>query len=61
MKIEILDEAGQDLLDGFKFYESQSEGLGAYFLDSVTAGWKPTPPHTHRILIFRIGLSEPEA
>ena len=28
MKIEILDEAGQDLLEGFRFYEPQSEGLG---------------------------------
>lgn len=37
MKIEVLDEAGQDLLDGFQFYEAQSEGLGDYFLDSVMA------------------------
>ena len=37
MRIEVLDEAGQDLLDGFRFCESQSEGLGDYFVDSVTA------------------------
>jgi hypothetical protein len=35
MKIQILDEAQQDLADGFQFYESQAEGLGDYFLDSI--------------------------
>jgi plasmid stabilization system protein ParE len=35
MKVEILDEAQNDLLDGFRFYENQSEGLGDYFLDSL--------------------------
>ncbi|MFZ0449076.1 MAG: hypothetical protein WAL98_07510 [Desulfatiglandaceae bacterium] len=35
MKIELLDSAEKDLLDGFKFYEHQSRGLGAYFLDSL--------------------------
>ena len=35
MKIEILDEAEKDLVDGFAFYERQSKGLGDYFLDSI--------------------------
>lgn len=35
MKIQILASARQDLFDGFRFYEKQSEGLGAYFLDSL--------------------------
>ncbi|RJP80765.1 MAG: type II toxin-antitoxin system RelE/ParE family toxin [Desulfobacteraceae bacterium] len=35
MKIEILDSAEEDLIDGFKFYEDQSRGLGDYFLDSL--------------------------
>ena len=35
MKVRILDEAEQDLVDGFQFYESQSKGLGDYFLDSL--------------------------
>ena len=35
MKVEIIDEAEQDLVDGFWFYESQSGGLGDYFLDSL--------------------------
>ncbi len=35
MKVEILDAAQEDLLDGFRFYECQSEGLGDYFLDSL--------------------------
>jgi hypothetical protein len=28
MRVRILDEAEQDLLDGFSFYEAQGEGLG---------------------------------
>jgi hypothetical protein len=35
MKIQILDEAEQDLVDGFRFYEAQDEGLGDYFLNSI--------------------------
>ena len=35
MKIEILDAAEEDLIDGFKFYENQSKGLGDYFLDTI--------------------------
>lgn len=37
MKIQILEEAENDLIDGFSFYERQVPGLGAYFLDSVFA------------------------
>ncbi len=35
MRIEILDEAEKDLVDGFAFYERQSKELGDYFLDSI--------------------------
>jgi plasmid stabilization system protein ParE len=35
MKIKILGEAEQDLIDGFTFYEAQESGLGDYFLDSL--------------------------
>ncbi|OHD96773.1 MAG: hypothetical protein A3E21_03355 [Sulfurimonas sp. RIFCSPHIGHO2_12_FULL_36_9] len=35
MKIEILDEAEKDIAIGVHFYESQSEGLGKYFLNSI--------------------------
>ncbi len=28
MRIELLDEAEQDLVDGFAFYEGKSQGLG---------------------------------
>lgn len=35
MKIEILDEAQEDLIQGFRFYEGQEPGLGAYFLDCL--------------------------
>jgi plasmid stabilization system protein ParE len=32
MKLEILDQAEDDLIEGFHFYESQQAGLGSYFL-----------------------------
>ncbi len=35
MKIHILDQAEDDLVDGYNFYESQKQGVGAYFLDSL--------------------------
>jgi len=35
MRIEVLDEAEQDLVDGARFYEAQELGLGQYFLDSL--------------------------
>lgn len=37
MNIRILDEAQQDLIDGFQFYERKEAGLGGYFLDSLFA------------------------
>ncbi len=37
MRIEILERARQDFLEGFRFYEKQSEGVGRYFLDSMMA------------------------
>lgn len=35
MKIRILRPAERDLEEGYRFYESQSPGLGSYFLDSL--------------------------
>jgi hypothetical protein len=35
MRIRILESALQDLSAGRSFYESQAEGLGQYFLDSL--------------------------
>ncbi len=37
MTIEVLDDAKEDLVAGYHFYEEQSRGLGSYFLDSVFA------------------------
>jgi hypothetical protein len=37
MRIEVLDEAENDLVNGYAFYERQSQGLGQYFLDSLFA------------------------
>ena len=35
MNIKILSAASSDLVKGKKFYESQEEGIGAYFLDTL--------------------------
>ena len=35
MKVKILGSASRDLIDGYRFYEMQAEGVGAYFLDSL--------------------------
>jgi hypothetical protein len=35
VRIEILESARDDLVSGRAFYESQSVGLGDYFLDSL--------------------------
>lgn len=35
MRIEILDEAQEDLIEGFHFYEDREIGLGPYFLDCL--------------------------
>ncbi len=34
-KIRILTPARHDLVDGFRFYETQAEGIGRYFLDTL--------------------------
>ena len=36
-KMLILDEAEKDLVNGYRFYERQSFGLGDYFLDSLSS------------------------
>ena len=35
MKIHIVAQAEDDLVDGYNFYEDQAPGLGAYFLDCI--------------------------
>jgi hypothetical protein len=37
MRVEILDQADNDLIDGAHFYEDQESGLGSYFLSSLFA------------------------
>jgi hypothetical protein len=37
MRIEVLDQAQLDLIDGFHFYEDQEAGLGSYFLANLYA------------------------
>jgi hypothetical protein len=35
MRINILSVAEADLEEGYRFYESQADGLGTYFLDTL--------------------------
>jgi hypothetical protein len=35
VKVEILESARRDLVDGFYFYEKQADGIGSYFLESM--------------------------
>jgi len=35
MRVKILSIAEDDLEEGYRFYESQADGLGTYFLDSL--------------------------
>jgi hypothetical protein len=35
VRIEILDQAEDDLIEGFRFYEAQQSGLGSYFLTNL--------------------------
>jgi hypothetical protein len=37
MRVQILDTAEEDLVEGYWFYERQQPGLGAYFRDSIYA------------------------
>jgi len=37
MRIEILETAQRDLVEGFRFYEQQGVGLGSYFLNNLYA------------------------
>lgn len=37
MRIQILDEAEEDLVSGYCFYTGQAAGLGEYFLNSLYA------------------------
>ena len=37
MKIEVLDQAERDLIEGFHFYDEQRVGLGSYFLENLYA------------------------
>jgi len=63
MRLEILDQAGRDLVEGFRFYEDQGEGLGSYFLTNLyadidslyfSAGIHSKPyKHYHRLLSRR--------
>ena len=37
MRVQILDTAEEDLVEGYWFYEIQQPALGAYFLNSIYA------------------------
>jgi hypothetical protein len=35
VRLRILDLANADLMEGFRFYERQEEGVGSYFLETL--------------------------
>jgi hypothetical protein len=35
VRIEILDDVQEDLIEGFRFYEKREIGVGSYFLDCL--------------------------
>jgi len=37
MRLQILDLAKRDIIDGFQYYEGKEEGLGNYFLINIYA------------------------
>ncbi len=63
MRLEILDQAARDLVEGFWFYEEQGVGLGSYFLTNLYADIDSLYPsagihikpykHYHRLLSRR--------
>ena len=62
MKIQILEEAENDLIYGYRFYETRLEGLGDYFLNTLFsdidslrlyAGIHPIKYGFHRLLSRR--------
>lgn len=62
MNIEVHDDARQDLIGGFQFYDKQEPGLGNYFLDclfsdidslQLYAGIHPVVFSQHRCLSKR--------
>jgi hypothetical protein len=62
VRIEILDAAQEDLVNGYHFYQEQAPGLGSYFLDSLFsdidslvlyAGVHPIIYGSHRCLANR--------
>ena len=61
-RVIVLQEAAEDLERGIEFYESQKQGLGTYFLDSLlsdleslklSAGIHPLVFGLHRLLSRR--------
>lgn len=52
MKIQFLDVAKEDLVNGYYFYEQQMEGLGTYFLDSLFSDIDSIQIHAgiHRVI-----------
>ena len=62
MEIRLLEAAKEDLREGYRFYEAQSDGLGDYFLDCVQsdvrslviyAGIHAKADDFHRMLVKR--------
>jgi hypothetical protein len=53
MRIEILSEANEDLINGYHFYERQAPNLGSYFLDSLYSDIDSLLVYVHAVLDCR--------
>ncbi len=62
MRLEILEEAGDDLMEGWRFYERREAGLGQYFLTSLIADIESLrvfrPLLSKRYLVFQRAFSK---
>ena len=62
MRIEILPEARDDLIDGSRFYEHQAPGLGSYFRESILSDVDALAVHggVHaKVFSYHRALSKP--
>ena len=58
MNVTILESAQEDLFRGFRFYEEQEPGIGAYFFDTLSSEidtlGKSAGIHPRRLGYFRM-------
>lgn len=56
MKVRLLDLAGADLVDAYRFYELQSVGVGAYFFNTLTAEIKTLRQYAGILSVYLVTI-----